>query len=169
MPSIHLPMQIMKFTYADNEVPFNGEKNLDGVKWNNSSWINYKSKAADPATNTVTVLSAIKETSSYWSLSNNSQIVLSADQNMQTENSFTVFPNPASISAPISINITGFNKEDLVVKIHDLSGKLVYLETFLPDNQTRITLNFLNELTPGLYLITASSVNEIYQQKLIIQ
>lgn len=82
---------------------------------------------------------------------------------------FNIFPNPTTTDN-INLSFSGFEGKEILVVLRDISGKEYYskVEVISTDNEI---IAYSNDLTlpKGVYLVTASSENEFYSQKIIIQ
>jgi hypothetical protein len=82
---------------------------------------------------------------------------------------FNIFPNPTS-QYNISLFFQGFDSEEVLVVLRDMRGKEYYSKVTLIENPNEIQLlSVENNLPAGVYLITASSINELYSQKVTIK
>ena len=87
------------------------------------------------------------------------------DENGTQPNSFA-YPNPASEN--ITVDIV-FNKEcNPIVEIRDMTGKIVYHKEESATDNLYITID-VKDLPKGLYIIQVIAINEIFEQKIIIQ
>lgn len=80
-----------------------------------------------------------------------------------------LFPNPLKRGDELKINIEGIKKDVLIV-IRDAKGQEFYskAELFMDGNQL-VAIPTGNSIPSGLYIVTATSENEIYSQKLLIK
>ncbi len=83
----------------------------------------------------------------------------------------SVFPNPSN-GQDVSISIPDGEpqKDPILVVIRDLTGREAFIKV-LPvyeDNNFVIARDVLEELNPGVYIISAASANEVYSKKLVI-
>jgi len=100
--------------------------------------------------------------------------IISADCNISVlgESIFNVFPNPANKESDVYFEIKGFNKEsEVLVVIIDVLGQELYSKIIITDiNGDNVNaVDKLNRLPEGTYIIIASSKNELFKKKLIIQ
>jgi hypothetical protein len=91
--------------------------------------------------------------------------------NIHSSSAMEVFPNP-SHGENLNLKLSGsdfVNKEVLIV-VYDMQGKQYYSKVILTGQSGDIVhaIDPENGLAPGVYLITASSDNAIYKQKVII-
>jgi hypothetical protein len=84
---------------------------------------------------------------------------------------FTVYPNPShGNDLAIKMGNTFQGKEVLVV-LYDMNGRQIYSKLIVSDKSEGPlqAIELEDKLAPGVYLIIASSDNDIYKQKIIIQ
>ncbi|MBN8702621.1 MAG: right-handed parallel beta-helix repeat-containing protein, partial [Bacteroidetes bacterium] len=82
---------------------------------------------------------------------------------------FAVYPNPAS-SSNLNVLFDGAVGEEVLIVVHDVLGKEYYSNVFVLDSETlMIQLASGSDLSPGLYTISASSNDKLYNKKIIIQ
>ena len=80
-------------------------------------------------------------------------------------NVFNIFPNPSNGLVSISLSTTN----DVKVQLNDISGRIIYNETFKNADLTfKKDINF-NSLTKGIYLINVESDGKTASRKLIIE
>lgn len=84
---------------------------------------------------------------------------LASLEETETEISFTLFPNPANDLMKIT---TAENNTS--IKIHDISGKLVYSSSFFSGEQIDIS-----ELNAGTYFVSLQTEKGMATQKLIVE
>ena len=78
---------------------------------------------------------------------------------------FAIYPNPSNGSVSISLS----SNVDVKVTLNEISGRLIFNETFKNDNLTfKKEINF-NNLSKGIYLINVESDGKIGSKKLIIE
>jgi len=78
-----------------------------------------------------------------------------------------VFPNPV-LSDNINVIITGVKATEYLVVLTDMIGRTHYSAMVIADKESYyFTLN--NNLTSGMYILTASSSNKHYSKKIVIQ
>lgn len=85
------------------------------------------------------------------------------------EGEMNLFPNPMRRGQELKINLIEI-KEDVLIVIRDAKGQEFYskAEIHAEGNQL-IAIPFDNSIPSGLYIVTASSENQIYSQKLMIK
>lgn len=80
----------------------------------------------------------------------------------------TVFPNPSS--GEFKIEYTAPQNKEVLLVIRDQAGKELYVKAFVvPGNEGQIILEPTLVLEPGVYIVTASSSDELLSQKLIVK
>jgi hypothetical protein len=84
---------------------------------------------------------------------------------------FKVFPNPNQSTTDTYVSLQGFKTDNLLVVVYDMLGREIYSKVELMENE-----GFLftissdgHRLSPGIYLITASANDKVFQQKLIVK
>ncbi|MBI9066817.1 MAG: choice-of-anchor D domain-containing protein [Salinivirgaceae bacterium] len=82
-------------------------------------------------------------------------------------NTITVYPNPnnGQFTIHTDAEITG----NTIVKIFDISGKIIYTNTFTSFNKCFNNQINLNDCTKGIYNLQVINENNVYSQKLIIK
>lgn len=84
------------------------------------------------------------------------------------KNGMLVYPNPVEIGEIVSVDFEDYKKEVLLV-LRDVAGKEFYSKLFLNIEKGQlIGIPISNEIPAGTYLIIATSENQIYSKKLII-
>ncbi len=79
-----------------------------------------------------------------------------------------VSPNPND--GEFSIDVTGAINEEVLVVVRDISGKEVFSKlTLKKEGKNLVVINSENKLSAGVYLVMASSRNELYSQKIIVR
>jgi hypothetical protein len=90
---------------------------------------------------------------------------LSIGVNEKIENvDFYVYPNPANDNVILTFN----TKENVVLKINDLTGKVVYNETIQSNGLTKHAIN-TKELADGVYFVTLQTTQGLSTKKLVIK
>ncbi|MBL7892079.1 MAG: T9SS type A sorting domain-containing protein [Bacteroidia bacterium] len=88
--------------------------------------------------------------------------------------SFSIYPNPVQPNSSVFINLN-VNTEDehpIIVVVYDSMGREVLSKVTNIDKNSSGQLTAIdpsNTLSPGVYIISATSDNSIYKQKLIIR
>ncbi|MCB9188415.1 MAG: T9SS type A sorting domain-containing protein [Flavobacteriales bacterium] len=82
---------------------------------------------------------------------------------------FDIFPNPTT-QDNINLSFKGFEGKEFLVVLRDISGKEYYSKVEIVNTDSEIIAYSPDVTLPkGVYLVTASSQNELYSQKIIIQ
>jgi hypothetical protein len=86
-----------------------------------------------------------------------------------SENGITFFPN-SSNGEKVNINFKNLENKEILVVVKDIEGKEHYskINVIATDNEI-IGIDLEDRLTTGVYIITASSHNILYIQKLVIK
>ena len=86
-------------------------------------------------------------------------------------NTFVVFPNPANMGDPIQIRMNSDEEKSVLVVLTDLTGKEIFSKVVIIEkgNDSVTAIDPDQKLAPGMYTITSTSDNSIYNQKLIIK
>ena len=89
----------------------------------------------------------------------------------ETSHSFvSVCPNPVSDLEETKIRIHGARGQEILLVLRDVSGKEFYSKASIMDQDDQlIAFPYDQNIPPGVYLITATTLDEIYSQKIIIQ
>jgi hypothetical protein len=77
----------------------------------------------------------------------------------------TVYPNPARTMAIAQVLLKGF--QPLTVSVHDLTGRAVLTQSLADSPSTELSL-LLSNLTPGIYVVRATTGAETTSQRLLI-
>ena len=81
-----------------------------------------------------------------------------------------VFPSFANAGETISIEFENIFETEILVVIRDVKGREFYSKMYINiENGKLIGLPIRTNIPKGIYLITASSENQVYSQKLIVQ
>jgi len=96
--------------------------------------------------------------------------VLPVQRYVSQDQELSVYPNPSNGVDQINIKLTGFVGENVLLVLRDITGKEVYAKMKIVERDNElIGVDLNSELAAGTYLVIASSSNEIYSQKLIVQ
>lgn len=82
----------------------------------------------------------------------------------------SLFPNPIARGEEVKIQFSELLNSEVLIVIRDVKGEEFYSKAILhlEDNQL-IAVPVNKEIPEGLYIVTASSENQIYSQKLLIK
>ena len=93
--------------------------------------------------------------------------------NFTRKNNIVVFPNPlynTTGGASLNVKVTGYQNQEVVVVLRDVEGREFLSKVLLTeDNNQLFVIDETKSLTPGAYIITASSNDKIYNYKLIVR
>ena len=82
----------------------------------------------------------------------------------------TVYPNPIDNSSSLTVKVSGYKSQEIVVVLRDIQGKEFLSKVLLStDNDQVFMVDETQMLAPGTYIITASSNDKIYNYKLIVK
>lgn len=88
--------------------------------------------------------------------------------NVYSKGSVNAFPNPSNGSFKLSLK--GLENKEILVVLRDLGGKEYYSKVIVTlENSDIIGIDTENKLSSGTYIVTATSNNLLYSQKLIIR
>lgn len=96
--------------------------------------------------------------------------VIAIGNNLSSDEKLIVYPNPSSRESKVYLNLTATINKPILVVIRDVFGREFYSSVELLDTGSAlIALDISGKLTAGVYLITASCENKIYNRKLVIR
>ncbi len=83
---------------------------------------------------------------------------------------FEVYPNPND-GISFFVLLKELKGKEIIVELQDIRGRELFSKVLFvgSDNQTIEIRDLEKRLSPGVYLVTASSEHELYQQKVIIK
>ncbi len=82
----------------------------------------------------------------------------------------SIFPNPISIGSELNLSFEGVNNEEVLVVIRDIAGREFFSKMHVSVvDGTLVGLPIQTSIPSGVYIITATSENIIYSQRLIIK
>ena len=82
----------------------------------------------------------------------------------------SLFPSPVESGQEVKIQFSEFLNTEVLIVLRDIKGEEYYSKAFLhTEDGLLIAVPIDKEIPSGLYLITASSENQIYSQKLVIR
>ncbi len=88
---------------------------------------------------------------------------------ISVESDFAIYPNPSNGNFYVNIQATA--AKEILVVVRDLTGREAFskiIPEFI-DGTYLIATDASSKLMPGIYMVTASSANQIFSQKLIIK
>ncbi|HEX8514688.1 MAG TPA: T9SS type A sorting domain-containing protein [Bacteroidia bacterium] len=159
---------------TDNDF-FTIERTLDGIVFENIAEIDGAGNSTSPVNYFYTDYSAFEGTSYYrlkqTDFNGNFSYSALAPVNYYDvqELSFAVYPNPNS-GTNISLEVNGPLQEEILVVVKDITGKENYSKVVVLQNtiDNVIVLDPSNKLGSGIYFITATSQQSIYNKKMIV-
>lgn len=107
----------------------------------------------------------IKLTDSY-NTHNYSHVVMV--NNTDKNNKITIYPNPST--GDFKLNLKGIENREVLVVLRDLEGKEYYSKVLIGLESSEIVgIDLEKKLSPGTYIITATSKNILYSQKIVVR
>ena len=96
--------------------------------------------------------------------------IASADY-VDTHIGLKIFPNPAETNDNINVEISGMKDKKVLVILYDATGKEIYSKVIIQESPSVLynAIDAFYKLSSGIYLVTGSSDNRLYQEKLIIK
>jgi len=84
--------------------------------------------------------------------------------------SFSVYPNPGT-AENINYSVNADKDKEILIVVYDVTGRETFSKVIFTEQQGSnvFALDPSGKLTPGIYLITASSQDSVTSKKLIIQ
>ena len=90
--------------------------------------------------------------------------------NFSTLQSIYIYPNPIGNASNITVEVTGYQNQEVVVVLRDMQGREFLSKVLLSaDNYQAFIVDETKSLTPGTYIVTAASNDKIYNYKLIVK
>lgn len=131
---------------------------------NSNIQIDYLETDFDPLTGTSYY--RLKQTD-YNGVSTYSDIVV-VKTYVQLSSELQLYPNPCDGSFHLQLN--GLGDEEFVVIVRDLTGREFFSKVIVTSTDAHIeAIDIHGKIMAGTYIITASSRNELYSQKLIVK
>ncbi len=85
------------------------------------------------------------------------------------DDNISIYPNPAD-GGKFTINLKSLENKEVLVVLRDISGKEYFSKVMLVAEDSKIIgIDLEQKLAAGTYIVTASSNNLLYSQKLIIK
>jgi len=82
----------------------------------------------------------------------------------------SVFPSPAQRGETVKVRFMDIYEEEILVVLRDVKGQEFYSKVILNiDDGVLMAIPIEKELPPGIYLVTASSENQMYSQKIVVK
>lgn len=101
-----------------------------------------------------------------WSLEFCTQTITPLSTENMGLKDFAVYPNPNK--GIFNIDFTSLNTSDIVVGVHDLSGRLIFEKTFTNNGRFAESIH-LNNVQTGMYVVTVQNGNSKEVKKIIIE
>ena len=90
--------------------------------------------------------------------------------NFNAQKNIVLFPNPIDNASNLNIKVSGYQNEEVVVVLRDMQGKEFLSRVLLSEGDNQLFIvDETKSLTPGAYIVTASSNDKIYNYKLIVK
>lgn len=90
--------------------------------------------------------------------------------NFKTQRNIIVYPNPVTTNSNVNVKLSGFTKQEVVVVLRDVQGREFVSKVLMTSEGDEIfVVEETKTLPAGVYIVTASSNNKIYNCKLIIK
>ena len=91
--------------------------------------------------------------------------------NIDSKTEFNVYPNPSNGTTDIIVSLKGAGAKEILVVVYDLTGREAYSKVtpVFADDKFIIASDASNKLSPGVYMVKASSKEDVYNQKLVIK
>lgn len=96
----------------------------------------------------------------------NDELVITEIFSANTRNKFSVYPNPASLSATLNVELAA--EGDVVITVYDIQGKTLKTIRFAAQSTSLTYILSLDDLSGGIYTVTVQSGSEIQTQKLAV-
>jgi hypothetical protein len=98
-------------------------------------------------------------------------VLIPADYKSSSDFSFDLYPNPVMHSENIQISIKEKEQKEILVVVYDVNGKESYSKVMITEinGNNVFAVDNSSQLSPGVYLITATSQQKVYSKRLIVQ
>ena len=84
--------------------------------------------------------------------------------------SFQIFPNPVSSGRALNLSLAGLESEKVLVVIRDIKGREFFSKlTVSKENDELIVVDLDSGIPSGMYLVVATSDNDLFSKKLLIK
>ena len=157
---------------------FEIEKSKDGVnfevlinikgKGNYSNLSNYSAEDFSPFSNQTYY--RLKQVDFDGTVSYSNIIVVNSE--VDSENKISVFPNPMNENQNLAITFSDLkDNSEILVIVRDITGKEFYSKVKIINQEENVvfSIDLEQRLTPGIYIITGSVDNSLFNKKLIVQ
>jgi hypothetical protein len=162
-------------TETDNDY-FTVERSKDGLAWEDilevdgagtsSSILSY----FDVDENPYTGISYYRLRQTDFDFSSTHSDIVAVEILTGDDSGISIYPNPANGNETFNIALDGFNGSDVEVIVHDIAGKR-YFSKVITSTQDR-TVSMIDPagtIPAGVYMVTVTTNDEIYSQRLIVQ
>lgn len=86
------------------------------------------------------------------------------------EPNISIFPNPNTVGSESYVSLNSFKDNEVLVVLRDATGREVFSKVvYTKTNSEIVALDLEGKLAKGIYLVIASSANQLYSKKLIVQ
>jgi hypothetical protein len=95
--------------------------------------------------------------------------VVTIDRSSQKDLNFDVFPNPND-GENVSLSMQAPGGEEVLVVVYDAAGREAYSKVLITEEaETVYVIDPARKLSPGIYMVTASSRQSIYRKKMVVK
>lgn len=96
--------------------------------------------------------------------------LVAVDFKSNTEFSFDLYPNPSS-GDNVNLLLNGSKDQEVLVVVYDINGKESYSKVVITsdDGGNVYAIDPSNKLSPGVYLVTATSNQSIFSKRMIVK
>ena len=102
--------------------------------------------------------------------SNNSKYFNIVPVNFDAQQNIIICPNPLVLSTSLNVKVSGYQNQQIVVVLTDMQGRQYLTKALLSTDTNQIfILDETQSLPFGIYIVTATSNNQIYNYKLIVR
>ena len=90
--------------------------------------------------------------------------------NFKAQQNIIVYPNPIDSKTSLNVKVFGFQNQEVIVVLRDAQGREFLSKVLLSvENNQVFIIDEMQSLAPGVYIVTASSNDKIYNSKLIVK
>lgn len=88
----------------------------------------------------------------------------------EEDSQVNVYPNPWDKTTSVNVELNGFEGNDVLVSLRDITGKEYYSRVIVANNEVVYNvIEPMSELAAGMYLITVRSEDQIFSKQLVIK
>jgi len=85
-------------------------------------------------------------------------------------NGMSLYPNPVNAGGTVNIEFKDLATSKILVVLRDMSGREFYSKIFINiENGQLIGVPIKQTIPKGVYIIIATSENQIYSQRIVVQ